>query len=57
MYLEDLFTVPASLSGIPALSIPHGVGESGLPLGIQLMGAEGSERWLYDVADKFESVK
>ena len=57
MYLEDLFTVPASLSGIPALSIPHGVGDTGLPLGLQLMGAMGSERLLYDIADKFESVK
>lgn len=57
MYLEDLFTVPASLSGIPALSVPYGVGESGLPLGIQFMGAERSERILYDIAHKFESVK
>lgn len=57
MYLEDLFTVPASLSGIPAISIPHGVGDTGLPLGLQFMGAFGSERLLYDIADKFESVK
>ena len=57
MYLEDLFTVPASLSGIPAISIPHGVGDTGLPLGLQFMGAFGSERLLYDIADKFESMK
>ena len=57
MYLEDLFTVPASLSGIPALSIPYGVGESGLPLGLQFMGAECSERLLYDIAHKFECEK
>ena len=54
MYLEDLFTVPASISGIPALSIPFGKGKSGLPLGIQIMGANRSEGLLYDVAKIIE---
>lgn len=56
MYLEDLFTVPASISGIPALSIPYANGESGLPLGLQLMGAEKTESVLYDIAQKFENA-
>ena len=54
MYVEDLFTVPASISGIPALSIPYAKGKAGLPLGLQLMGAEKSEKIIYDVAKKFE---
>ena len=54
MYLEDLFTVPASISGVPALSVPYAYGESKLPLGIQFIGAEKSEHILYDIASKFE---
>ena len=54
MYIEDLFTVPASISGIPALSIPYATGKTGLPLGLQLMGAEKSETVIYDIAKKFE---
>lgn len=51
MYLEDLFTVPASIAGIPALSVPYGKDEvSNMPLGLQLMGKNNSEKVLYDVA-------
>ncbi len=53
MYLEDLFTVPASIAGIPALSVPYAKGEHGLPLGLQFMGKERSEKVLYDIAKKF----
>lgn len=53
MYLEDLFTVPASISGIPALNIPYAKGKTNLPLGLQFMGAEKSEKLLYDIAKKF----
>lgn len=56
MYLEDLYTVPASLTGIPALSCPYDVGEKGLPLGIQFMGAKKSEHLLYDIANKFQEL-
>jgi len=54
MYLEDLFTVPASISGIPAISIPYGKGEKDLPLGLQIMGAEKSEQTIYDIAKKIQ---
>ena len=37
MYLSDIFTVPASLAGIPAMSIPIGFDNKGLPMGMQLM--------------------
>lgn len=38
MYLNDVFTVPASLAGLPAMSVPVGLSEQGLPLGLQLIG-------------------
>lgn len=54
MYLEDLFTVPASIAGVPALSIPYAKGSTGLPLGLQLIGAIKSEHCLYDIAKKYK---
>ena len=41
MYLEDLFTIPANLAGLPALSIPNGMIES-KPIGLQLIGQRKS---------------
>tara|TARA_R110000868_G_scaffold75144_11_gene217002 strand:- start:5780 stop:7261 length:1482 start_codon:yes stop_codon:yes gene_type:complete len=38
MYLNDVFTVPASLAGLPAMSVPGGVDSQGLPLGLQIIG-------------------
>jgi aspartyl-tRNA(Asn)/glutamyl-tRNA(Gln) amidotransferase subunit A len=38
MYLNDVFTVPASLAGLPAMSVPAGLDEKGLPLGLQIIG-------------------
>ena len=38
MYLNDVFAVPASLAGLPAMSIPAGLNEQGLPLGLQIVG-------------------
>jgi aspartyl-tRNA(Asn)/glutamyl-tRNA(Gln) amidotransferase subunit A len=38
MYLNDVFAVPASLAGLPAISVPAGLDEQGLPLGLQLIG-------------------
>jgi aspartyl-tRNA(Asn)/glutamyl-tRNA(Gln) amidotransferase subunit A len=37
MYLADLYTVPASIAGIPAISIPNGTDAQGLPIGLQVM--------------------
>ena len=37
MYLNDIFTVPASLAGLPAISVPFGKSKNNLPLGIQLI--------------------
>lgn len=47
MYLEDLFTVQASVSGVPALSLPNGTDNQGLPIGIQVMANSFKEAELY----------
>ena len=44
MYLNDVFAVPASLAGLPAMSVPGGLDSSGLPLGIHLIGRELDEQ-------------
>ena len=41
--LEDIFTVQANIAGTPAVSIPIGVDPKGLPIGLQVMGANGSD--------------
>lgn len=38
MYLQDIFTIPANLAGLPAISVPSGFDAEGLPLGIQILG-------------------
>ena len=43
MYLNDVFAVPASLAGLPAMSVPGGLDEQGLPLGLHLIGNELDE--------------
>jgi aspartyl-tRNA(Asn)/glutamyl-tRNA(Gln) amidotransferase subunit A len=55
MYLCDLFTIPANLAGIPALSICSGFTKSGLPIGLQLCGPNFSEGLLLRAARMFES--
>ncbi|MCH7415138.1 Asp-tRNA(Asn)/Glu-tRNA(Gln) amidotransferase subunit GatA [Belliella sp. R4-6] len=51
MYLEDLFTVQASVSGVPALSIPNGLDKNGLPIGLQIMANSFKEAELYAFAN------
>ena len=54
VYRQDLCTVPANLGGIPALSLPFGQSEEGLPIGVQLMGPSHSESLLYRVGRELE---
>jgi len=53
MYLEDIFVAPASLAGLPAISIPCGFSE-GLPIGMQLVGKRFSEDILFKAANIYE---
>lgn len=54
MYLNDYFTVPNCITGMPAISIPCGYTKSNLPIGIQFMGPRLSEELLYKVAYAYE---
>jgi aspartyl-tRNA(Asn)/glutamyl-tRNA(Gln) amidotransferase subunit A len=54
MYLGDIFTVPASLAGLPASAIPCGFDAAGLPVGMQLMGNYFSEARLLGVAHRYQ---
>jgi aspartyl-tRNA(Asn)/glutamyl-tRNA(Gln) amidotransferase subunit A len=47
MYLEDLFTVQASVSGVPAISIPNGIDAAGMPIGLQIISNSFKEADLY----------
>ncbi len=51
-YANDIFTVPSSLAGLPALSVPFArTGKDGLPIGMQLIGQYGDESTLMDIAE------
>ena len=56
MYLNDIFTVPASMAGIPGLSIPGGLDEAGLPLGLQLLGRPFGEESLFALGSVLEKA-
>ncbi|MDJ0937626.1 MAG: Asp-tRNA(Asn)/Glu-tRNA(Gln) amidotransferase subunit GatA [Kiloniellales bacterium] len=56
MYLNDVFTVPSSLAGLPAISVPAGLGAEGLPLGLQLIGRAFDEETVLRVADVLEQA-
>ena len=56
MYLSDLMTIPVNLAGLPALSIPCGFDEQGLPIGMQLIGKVLGEARLLEVAYAYEQA-
>jgi len=56
MYLNDIFTIPAPLAGIPGLSIPCGFDAKGLPVGLQMMGAHFSEARLLGIAHRYQQA-
>ncbi|MGL6023369.1 MAG: Asp-tRNA(Asn)/Glu-tRNA(Gln) amidotransferase subunit GatA [Cetobacterium sp.] len=55
LYLEDIFTIPANLAGIPGISIPAGT-TNGLPVGIQLLGRAFGEKDILKAGDAFEKA-
>lgn len=54
MYLADIMTVPPSLAGLPAISVPAGVNDAGLPIGVQLIGQRRSDARLLALARSLE---
>ena len=54
MYLNDVFTVPASLAGIPGISIPYGRSKDGLPLGVQILSRHFDEQSIFNAASYLE---
>ncbi len=56
MYLNDLFTVPANLAGVPATSVPVGLDANGLPLGLQVIGKPFDEETVFAVSAALEQA-
>ncbi len=54
MYMNDVFTIPASLAGLPGLALPIGLSKNGLPLGLQLIGRAFDEETVFKVAEVIE---
>lgn len=54
MYMGDAYSVPVNIAGIPALTLPCGIGEGGMPVGMQLIGPAFSEGLLYRAGFAFE---
>jgi aspartyl-tRNA(Asn)/glutamyl-tRNA(Gln) amidotransferase subunit A len=54
MYLNDIYTIPANLAGLPAASIPCGFGAGGLPVGLHLVGNYFSEAKILNVAHRYQ---
>jgi aspartyl-tRNA(Asn)/glutamyl-tRNA(Gln) amidotransferase subunit A len=54
MYLSDIFTTPANLVGVPAIAVPSGFDDRGLPLSLQLMARSFDEATMFRAARAFE---
>ncbi len=57
MYMEDLYTVQANVAGIPAISVPFGTDNSGLPIGVQIMSKSFNELDLLDISNQIITFK
>ncbi|NDF11447.1 MAG: Asp-tRNA(Asn)/Glu-tRNA(Gln) amidotransferase subunit GatA [Proteobacteria bacterium] len=56
MYLNDIFTIPASMAGLPGMSLPVGLSADGLPLGIQILGKPFDEQTIFNVGAAIEKA-
>ena len=54
MYLNDIFTVPVNLAGLPGISIPAGLDKKGYPLGLQIIGKSFDEQNILNIAYSME---
>jgi len=57
MYLSDIFTIPVNLAGLPAISLPCGFDDKGLPIGLQIIGKPLDEMLLLQTAFLLETEK
>ena len=56
MYLNDIYTIPTNLAGLPGMSIPAGIDGNGLPIGLQLVGKYFDEARLLNVAHQYQQL-
>jgi len=56
MYLDDLYTIPINLAGLPGMSIPCGFGNKGRPVGLQIVGNYFDEARMLAVAHAYQQV-
>jgi aspartyl-tRNA(Asn)/glutamyl-tRNA(Gln) amidotransferase subunit A len=56
MYLNDVFTIPVSLAGLPGISVPAGFTREGLPIGLQVIGRAYDEATVLRVAHAYEQA-
>ena len=56
MYLNDIFTIPVNIAGLPAISIPCGFGRDGLPVGLQLIANSWDEQTLFRAAHAYQQA-
>jgi len=56
MYLNDIFTTTANLTGIPGMSVPAGFSKDGMPIGVQLLAAHFQEQHLFNAGAVIEEA-
>jgi aspartyl-tRNA(Asn)/glutamyl-tRNA(Gln) amidotransferase subunit A len=56
MYLNDVFTIPSNLAGHPAISVPFGTGDDGLPVGVQVLAPALAEATMFRAAAALEAA-
>ena len=56
MYLSDVCTIPSNLAGHPAISVPFGTGDDGLPVGAQVLAPAAGEPVMFQVAEVLEAA-